>query len=76
MLMYDPLATRGARKIDGNGFVVHTATGELRRLPFHGASVMPLCFLADRHEVLVSGTDPFGGTGLVKIDLRSLPWIR
>jgi hypothetical protein len=43
-VLYDSKATRGTKTPNLDGYLVHTVTGEMRRLPFRGANVMPLCF--------------------------------
>jgi Tol biopolymer transport system component len=53
-----------------SGYLLNLKTGDLRRLPFHGALCLPGCFLSDRSEVVVSGLDPLGDMmGLFKVNL-------
>ena len=54
-----------------DGCLLNLETGALRRIPYDGAAAMPLCFLADRSEVLVVGTAPYEGMRLVRINLTS-----
>jgi hypothetical protein len=69
MVAYDPLAAPTAKKPALDGFLLNVKSGQLRRLPFDGATAMPMCFLGDRTQVLISAFDLVGGTGLVKLDL-------
>lgn len=69
MMLHDPLATGKASNPRWDGVLVHAFRSELRRLPFKGVISMPLCFLSNRHELLVMGVDIQGRNRLVKLNI-------
>jgi hypothetical protein len=69
MVTHDPLAESGGNSRTLDGYVLNLETGKLRRLPHAGIATVPGCFLHDRSEVIGSGTDLDGHTGIFKWNL-------
>lgn len=62
----------GTRTGETDGRLLDLRTGSYRRIPFHGATVLPGCFLKDRRRVVVSGLDAIEGVlGLYEVDLTT-----
>jgi hypothetical protein len=69
MVTHDPLAEPGGSSRTLDGYVLNLKTGRLRRLPHRGMAAVPVCFPQDRAEVIGSGTDLDGRTGIFKWNL-------
>jgi hypothetical protein len=61
----------GGPKVDLDGRLLDMKSGVLRRIPFQGIAVIPVCFLPGRRKVVVSGATERGSFSLFEVDLET-----
>jgi hypothetical protein len=72
MISHSGMWQPGLRSPDTDGRLLDLRTGRFRRIPFHGSTALPGCFLRDRSRAIISGLDALEGVmSLVEVNLRN-----